>query len=36
LAVTIETSLLPEARDVDGLLTARVTAEAIGRPVVQK
>jgi hypothetical protein len=29
----IEKNLLPEARNDDGLLTATVTAEAIGRPV---
>ena len=33
--VAIEKQLMPEARDDDGLLTALVTAEAIGRPVVQ-
>ncbi len=33
--VTVEKNLMPEARDDDGLLTALVTAEAIGRPVVQ-
>jgi N-methylhydantoinase A/oxoprolinase/acetone carboxylase beta subunit len=31
--VTVEKNLMPEARDDDGLLTATVTAEAIGRPV---
>jgi N-methylhydantoinase A/oxoprolinase/acetone carboxylase beta subunit len=32
--VIIEKNLMPEARDDDGLLTASVAAEAIGRPVV--
>ncbi len=32
VTVTVEKSLLPDARDDDGLLTARVTAEAIGQP----
>jgi N-methylhydantoinase A/oxoprolinase/acetone carboxylase beta subunit len=31
--ITIEKNLMPEARDDDGLLTATITAEAIGRPV---
>ena len=31
--IVIEKNLMPEARDDDGLLTATVTAEAIGRPV---
>ena len=33
IEVTIEKNLMPEARDDDGLLTAVVTAEAVGRPV---
>lgn len=33
--LSIEKNLMPEARDDEGLLTASVTAEAIGRPVVQ-
>ncbi len=32
--LTVETNLMPEARDADGLLTARVIAEAIGRPTI--
>jgi N-methylhydantoinase A/oxoprolinase/acetone carboxylase beta subunit len=32
--LSIEKNLMPEARDDDGLLTALVTAEAMGRPVV--
>jgi N-methylhydantoinase A/oxoprolinase/acetone carboxylase beta subunit len=35
LEMSIETSLLPEARDMDGLLTAKITVEAIGRPILQ-
>jgi N-methylhydantoinase A/oxoprolinase/acetone carboxylase beta subunit len=31
--ITIEKNLMPEARDDDGLLTASITAEAMGRPV---
>jgi N-methylhydantoinase A/oxoprolinase/acetone carboxylase beta subunit len=34
LEVTIEKQLLPEATNDDGLLTATVTASAIGRPVM--
>jgi N-methylhydantoinase A/oxoprolinase/acetone carboxylase beta subunit len=34
VAVSVVKNLMPEARDDDGLLTATVTAEAIGRPVV--
>lgn len=33
VTVTVEKNLLPDARDDDGLLTAVVTAEAIGQPV---
>ena len=32
VTVTVEKSHLPEAKDDDGLLTATVTAEAIGQP----
>jgi hypothetical protein len=33
LEVLVERNLMPEARDDDGLLTAVVSAEALGRPV---
>jgi N-methylhydantoinase A/oxoprolinase/acetone carboxylase beta subunit len=33
IEVTVEKNLMPEARDDDGLLTATVVAEAMGRPV---
>jgi N-methylhydantoinase A/oxoprolinase/acetone carboxylase beta subunit len=32
--ISVQKNLMPEARDDDGLLTAIVTAEAMGRPVV--
>jgi N-methylhydantoinase A/oxoprolinase/acetone carboxylase beta subunit len=34
--LTVDKKLMPEARDDDGLLTATVTAEAMGRPVVHQ
>ena len=32
VTISVEKAHLPDARDDDGLLTARVTAEAIGQP----